>query len=209
MLTKSTTILTSTQPVLDTSGWRTVLAGSHTAVENEKHSKDCQSIGGIDITNDSDIKVAQDTADIEFCKIVDKAKYNLSKYDVAGIDGVDSTSIQGSYNEYGVNPIGLLGGSVTAYAPNATIPFNVKWWIQGAGDFSDLLHNNVYVSVSVPDLSCGGTNPVKNFTGGGTITVKAWCNPSMTRASAPDYVSACIQGSSLVCSNATGLIRFD
>lgn len=203
-------ILQSPQNTIDASSWITIPAGSRTLNENKKHADVCQSMGGIDITNDSDIKVGKGTLDIVFCKIVDMVKYNQTESSITGIVDTSDISFQSTYvqSNFDFDELNGTSGNVTAQAANGSVPMNQMWWVQGAGVYSNINHQNVAVSINVPDFGCAGTNPLNNLTGGATITVRVYCAPSQGRTSTTDYVSACINTPSKACANASGVIKF-
>lgn len=93
----------------------TISAHSRGAEENLKHEQYCNSIGGIDITDKSDVKIAKNTKDAVFCQITDINKYMLATNDSSVLTKNDMPTVQAivrsgafSPGEYFVSGIGIF-----------------------------------------------------------------------------------------------------
>jgi hypothetical protein len=82
----------------ETSNSITIPAGSWNTNENQNHASICKNIGGVDVTNDSDINVGENTLDVVSCKIIDMQKYEANNSNVTGeFDNDSNNRISKSY----------------------------------------------------------------------------------------------------------------
>lgn len=183
---------------------KTILAHTHTQEENILHQGYCKQIGGVDITDHSDIQLGANTIDAVFCKITDEAKYkSATRYFATGTLNLDKTLMMSIDPEYSDTVSPYI--SWTAHAANGTVPMYQNWWVRGAGVFSDIQHSSVSVSINVPDFACSASNSDSNFSGSATITAQVTCGASMGRPSTYDFATACVNGS---CVQDRGTIFF-
>lgn len=199
-------------PQLNTGKTKTILAGSRTPEQNLKNQLYCSKLGGIDITNDSDVVIGENTIDATFCQINESNNYNSESIPFnhagagAGVVESDGSLTPYSNNETSVNQFNeLASGTWRAEAANATLPMGQTWWIRGAGYFNNIVGSTIFTDVRVPDFNCSASNSKTNFTGNAQLTAQVQCGASQGRPSTKNYVSACVNGQ---CNQAVGTIFF-
>lgn len=192
---------------LDTGKTKTILAGSRTPEQNLKNQLFCSKLGGVDMTNDSDVVIGENTIDATFCQINESNGY-ISELPLTGAGVVESDGSISYLNHEPVSALGaeqVNGGTWRAEAANSTVPMGKQWIVWGSGFFNDIVSSTIFAQISVPDFNCSATNSKTNFTGNATLTARTTCGASQGRVSTKDYASACVNGS---CVQNIGTIFF-
>jgi hypothetical protein len=182
-----------------------IVAHTHTFQQNILHQSYCNQIGGVDITDNSDVYLGKNTLDATFCKITDDVKYkSMMAYASAGSFNSDDTLLMLSRSFLDKNAVSS-NGTWRSEAANATVPLGSLWWVRGAGYFNNIEHSSVSININVPDFGCSASNGNSNFTGSGQYTAQVTCAATMGRRSTVDIATACVNGS---CVEARGTIYF-
>lgn len=182
------------------------LAHTHTQQQNITHQKYCSQLGGIDITDDSDVQMGPNTIDAIFCKITDKNKFlQMIPYATSGIandagepqiNNIADSDVLTQLSQFAPN------GTYRAVAANGTVKMNQNWYATGTGIYDDV-NNQASIKEEAPSFGCYATNQA--FVGSGTLTATMICGPSQV-PSTYNYATACVNGSS--CVQDKGIINF-
>lgn len=185
---------------------KTTLAHTHTQEQNSSHQKFCDQLGGVDISDDSDIQMGTNTIDAIFCKITDRTKFlrtipyaTMGNVNDAGepqlSSAVDSSDIITQMSQLAPN------GTFRAYASNGTVKMGQNWYCTGTGDYLDV-YTQVSVREEVPTFGCSASNG--GYITSGTVSATAVCGPRQGVTSTFNYATACAGG----CAQAKGTINF-
>jgi hypothetical protein len=162
---------------------------SRSNAENIKNQKFCEQMGGIDISDDSNMSMSKDTIDAGSCKIVNNDKYRKYneklKSDIAkGIinnivtpytGNIENIAQYGSW--YGIAPRGTVYGQYRAYA---------------IGVFNNLVGSSS-IELSIPNDRCDSKNEGSVHGGNSQMITWAACG-AWSGGSIPAYAIACYNG---------------
>lgn len=134
---------------------KTIKPGNQTVFNNEIHQKFCQSIGGVDITNDSTMILRGDATDAIACSI---PKDMVLPGSIASVDNNNNISWSGNPIVTSSNLDSDNSWSVELYAPSGSIPFNTQAYVTGIANYIDcpsyFMENT---TVAVPSDRCEAT----------------------------------------------------
>lgn len=186
-----------------------VKAGSHTAVENAMHQTYCSELGGVDITDNSDIHMGPNTVDAIFCKITDKNKFLHSiQYAMVGTtnqDGEPQLSNEADSDIISqLSKIGV-GGTYWAQAADGTVRMYQLWYCTGTGHYDDVEAQSS-IEEQVPAFGCDASNSAYEGDGPAILTATVTCRASQGTPWTYDYATACVDGSG--CVQDRGIINF-
>jgi hypothetical protein len=185
---------------------KTILAHTHTQEQNILHQKYCSQLGGIDITDDSDIHIGPNTTDAIFCKITDKNKFiQIIPYATMGVvNDAGEPQISNIADSDVITQLDRLipNGTFRAVAANGTVKMNQNWYATGTGIYDDV-NAQSSIKEEAPSFGCYATNEA--YVGSGTLTATMICGPSQV-PSTYNYATACVNGSG--CAQDKGIINF-
>lgn len=153
-------------------------------------------MGGVDITDDSDIEIEPNTIDAIFCEITDNNQY-------ATISNNGSDPQLSNNNSDIMTGLLQLGGIYRAYAANATVNMYQLWYCVGEGRF-DNVNSQSSIAIEVPAFACSASNSA--YMGTGTLTATVICRASQGVTSTYNYATACVGGAG--CVRDRGIINF-
>jgi len=171
---------------IDPNTLKTIKAKSRTNEENRNHQLFCNEMGGIDITDTTDIQISNDTIDAIFCQITNKNKFE--KY----VQNKKLEYTQVTNNKLiKVNPNdSIANGTWQAFAPSGSV--NDQYYATSVGVFNNL-SGQAYIDVSVPSDRCSASNQAP-INGSGRFTATTICG-YFSHGQQPSYANACFNGS--------------
>ncbi len=171
---------------IDANDMKTIKAHSRKNKENLKHQTYCNNMGGIDITDNSDVQISSGAIDAIFCKIIDDEKFN--KY-AQSMQWKHSKVVNGKVLETHVDDP-MPTGEWRAFAPWGTV--SGQYYATSVGLFSELSGTG-YLDVSVPSDRCSASNQ-RRVDGSARFTVTTLCG-NWSGGQQPSYANACFNGS--------------
>jgi hypothetical protein len=181
-----------------------IKAGSHTQQQKILYQKYCGAIGGVDITDNSDINLGPNTVDAIFCKITDENKFAKTiPYATSGsINSDGSLQLSNNIDSDMVTSLSKLNklGTYSAQAANGTVSMYTNWYTTGIGYYNNV-NAQSSIKEEVPTFGCFATNEA--YVGSGNLTATAICGPSQGITSTYNYATACVNGAGCVQSKGT------
>lgn len=171
---------------INPSSLKIIKSKSRTVQENKNHQLFCNEMGGIDITDNTDIQVSNDTVDAIFCQITNSSKFEKyvqnKKFEYFKV--INNKLIK-------INPTeSIANGTWQAFAPSGTV--SGQYYATSVGVFNNL-SGQAYIDVSVPSDRCSASNQAP-INGSGRFTATTICG-YLSHGQQPSYANACFNGS--------------
>ncbi len=186
---------------------KTIRAHSHTPEQNYAHQKWCTQLGGVDITDNSDIHLGPNTNDAIFCKITDETKFlqTIPYATMGSINDVGEPQLSVEVDSDIISRLSQLSlnGTFQAFAQTGTVKMYQNWYATGTGVYKDV-NTQAGIKEEAPSFGCLATT--EDYVGSGTLTATMPCGPSQGVPSTYDYATACVNGGG--CVQDKGLISF-
>jgi YD repeat-containing protein len=147
----------------DDKNLRTIQPHTRSAAVNAKHAQECAEMGGVDVSDDSEIKVSSDVIDSVACIIRDTEKYKeyTKRKDTLEVSNANGWGAYASV------------GSVSVFSGSYTISGSGGVSSGGGGDTS--YSSTLYVAVPADNCRIEGGFTVNGKYGGGPFALQAAC----------------------------------